>query len=110
LTTLIEKFGTLDMLDWQFALKVGVHNAQALEAAHEKHIIHRNLAPESILIRTKDKAAKLAQLDMFLPGDVMLADRLMCTWTEMVMLKQRGVESVCRLRSHHTAAFRRSEP
>ncbi len=31
--------------------------------------------------------------DMFLPGDVMLADRLMCTWTEMVMLKQRG--SVC---------------
>jgi hypothetical protein len=71
---------------------------------------HRNVAPESILIRTKDKAAKLAQLDMFLPGDVMLADRLMCTWTEMVMRKQRGVESVCRLRSHHTADFRRSEP
>jgi serine/threonine-protein kinase len=65
LTKLIEKFGTLKMLDWQFALKVGVQVAQALEAAHEKHIIHRNIAPESILIRTKDKVAKL--------GDMMLA-------------------------------------
>jgi len=47
--------------------------------------------------------------DMFLPDDVMLADRLMCTWTEMVMLKQRGVESVCPLTSHRTADFRRGE-
>ena len=47
--------------------------------------------------------------DMFLPGDVMLADRLMCAWTEMVMLKQRGVESVCRLTSHRTADFRRGK-
>jgi hypothetical protein len=47
--------------------------------------------------------------NMFLPGDVMLADRLMCAWTEMVMLKQRGVESVCRLTSHRTADFRRGE-
>jgi hypothetical protein len=45
--------------------------------------------------------------DVFLPGEVMLADRLMCAWTEMVMLKQRGVESVCRLTSHRTADFRR---
>jgi Transposase DDE domain len=47
--------------------------------------------------------------DMFRPGDVMLADRLMCAWTEMVMLKQRGVDSVCRLTSHRTADFRRGE-
>jgi Transposase DDE domain len=46
-------------------------------------------------------------LDVFRPGDVMLADRLMCAWTEMVMLKLRGVESVCRLSSHRTADFRR---
>jgi serine/threonine protein kinase len=59
LTKLIEKFGTLKMLDWRFALTVGAHVAQALEAAHEKHIIHRNVAPESILIRSKDKVAKL---------------------------------------------------
>jgi hypothetical protein len=47
--------------------------------------------------------------DMFRPGDVLLADRLMCAWTEMVMLKQRGVDSVCRLTSHRTADFRRGK-
>ena len=44
--------------------------------------------------------------NLFRPGDVMLADRLMCTWTEMVMLKQRGVDCVCRLTSHRQADFR----
>jgi serine/threonine-protein kinase len=53
------------MLDWRFALTVGVHIAQALEAAHEQHIIHRNVSPESILVRNQDKLAKL--------GDMMLA-------------------------------------
>ena len=47
--------------------------------------------------------------DLFRPGDVMLADRLMCTWTEMVMLKQRGVDCVCRLTSHRKADFRRGK-
>src|SRR5262249_14011480 len=45
--------------------------------------------------------------DLFRHGDVVLADRLMCSWTEMVMLKQRGVDSVCRLTSHRKADFRR---
>jgi hypothetical protein len=44
--------------------------------------------------------------NLFRPGDVMLADRLMCTWTEMVMLNQRGVDCVCRLTSHRKADFR----
>lgn len=47
--------------------------------------------------------------DIFLPGDVLLADRLMCTWTEMVMLKKRGVDCVCRFTSHRTADFRRGK-
>jgi serine/threonine-protein kinase len=68
LTHLIEKFGTLKMLDWRFALTVGVHIAQALEAAHAKHIIHRNVSPESILVRKPDNLAKL--------GDMMLAKAL----------------------------------
>jgi hypothetical protein len=45
--------------------------------------------------------------DLFVPGDVLVADRLMCAWTEMVMLKQRGVDCVCRLTSHRKADFRR---
>jgi hypothetical protein len=47
--------------------------------------------------------------NVFVPGDVLLADRLMCAWTEMVMLKQRGVDSVCRLTSHRKADFRRGQ-
>ena len=32
--------------------------------------------------------------NLFRPGDVMLADRLMCTWTEMVMLKRAESKNV----------------
>jgi IS4 transposase len=39
----------------------------------------------------------------------MLADRLMCAWTELVMLKQRRVDSVCRFTSHRKADFRRGK-
>src|SRR5207247_6591042 len=45
--------------------------------------------------------------DLFVPGDVLLADRLMCSWTEMVLLKQRGVDCVCRFTSHRNTDFRR---
>jgi hypothetical protein len=44
---------------------------------------------------------------LFRPGDVMLVDRLLCAWTEMVVLKQRGIDTVCRLTSHRRADFRR---
>ena len=37
------------------------------------------------------------QWDIFSPGDILLTDSLMSSWTEMVMLKQRGVDSVSRL-------------
>jgi serine/threonine protein kinase len=68
LTKVIERVGTLKMVDWPFALRVGLHVAGALEAAYEQHVIHRNVAPESILIRASDKQAKL--------GDIMLAKAL----------------------------------
>ena len=45
---------------------------------------------------------------MFAPGDVVLTDRLMCSWREMVELKQRGVDSVTRL-CRRTADFRRGK-
>ena len=46
-------------------------------------------------------------LDVFRPGDVVLGDRLMCAWTEMVMLKLRGVDCVCRFNAHRRTDFRR---
>jgi hypothetical protein len=54
-----------------------------------------------------DRGVLRTLLGVFRPGDVMLADRLMCVWTEMVMLHQRGVDCVCRLTSHRKADFRR---
>ena len=65
LTSIIERIGTEGMLDWRKALSVGIHVARALEAAHQQHIIHRNVMPSSILIRKPDYVAKL--------GDLMLA-------------------------------------
>jgi hypothetical protein len=56
---------------------------------------------ELILLRTL--------MNVFRPGDVMLADRLMCAWTEMVMLKQRGVDSVCRFTIHRKSDFRKGQ-
>ncbi len=47
--------------------------------------------------------------NIFRPGDVLLADRLMCSWTEMVMLKERGVDCVFRFTSHRKADFRRGK-
>jgi Transposase DDE domain len=47
--------------------------------------------------------------NLFRAGDVLLADRYLCAWTEMVMLKQRGVDCVCRLNSNRTADFRRGQ-
>ena len=49
-----------------------------------------------------------AMWDLFVAVDVLLADRLMCSWTDMVMLKQRGVDSVARL-SKRRADFRRGK-
>lgn len=45
---------------------------------------------------------------MFRPGDVLLTDRLMCSWREMVELKLRGVDSVTRL-CRRRADFRRGK-
>src|SRR5262245_60133510 len=50
-----------------------------------------------------------ALLGVFRPDDVMLADGMMCAWTEMVMRWQRGVDCVCRLTSHRKADFRRGK-
>lgn len=45
----------------------------------------------------------------FRPGDILLADRLMCSWREMAMLKARGVHIVTRLSAIRTADFRRGK-
>lgn len=45
--------------------------------------------------------------DVLRPGDVLLGDRLMSGWAGMLLLKQRGVDTVSRLSAHRRADFRR---
>jgi serine/threonine protein kinase len=56
----IERHGRDNMINWRYALTVGMQIAKALGALHEKHILHRNISPETVLIRKVDKVAKLS--------------------------------------------------
>lgn len=47
--------------------------------------------------------------DWFQPGDVVLTDRLYCTWRELWTLKQRGVDSVSQLQVMRKADFRKGK-
>ena len=64
----IERIGTVGMLDWEYAFRVAVHTARGLEVAFEQRIVHRNITPKNILMRTSDQVVKL--------GDMMLAKAL----------------------------------
>jgi hypothetical protein len=76
LTKVIGRIGAANMLDWRYALTVAVQVGRALEAAHERHIIHRNVTPANILIRNGDHVAKL--------GDLILAKALEGTMARQV--------------------------
>jgi serine/threonine protein kinase len=76
LTQVIQRIGVAGMLDWRHAFRVAVHVGRALEYAHGENIIHRNLTPQNILIRTEDKVVKL--------GDLMLAKALEGTLAEQL--------------------------
>jgi len=43
------------------------------------------------------------------PGDILLADRYMCAWYEIHLLKQRGIDSVTRLHHCRRVDFRRGK-
>jgi serine/threonine protein kinase len=68
LTQVIQRIGTAGMLDWRHALRVAIHVARALDYAQQHAIIHRNITPTNIMVRTSDKLTKL--------GDLLLAKAL----------------------------------
>jgi IS4 transposase len=47
--------------------------------------------------------------DVLQPGDVLLGDRLMSGWADMLLLKRRGVDTVSRLSPHRRADFRKGK-
>jgi hypothetical protein len=44
---------------------------------------------------------------VFYPGDVMLADRYLCSWSELAILQQHGVDFVARIHQGRKTDFRR---
>jgi serine/threonine protein kinase len=68
LTSVIKRVGSDGKLDWKYALRVAVHLCRALNYAQQQQIIHRNITPTNILIRSMDQQALL--------GDLMLAKAL----------------------------------
>lgn len=65
LAAIIGRIGVAGPLDWRKILRLGINLARALTYAHERHIIHRNITPQNILIGRNPNEAKLT--------DVMLA-------------------------------------
>jgi hypothetical protein len=47
--------------------------------------------------------------DLLHPGDIMLADRYLCAWHEIYLLKQRGIDTVTRIHHCRRIDFRRGE-
>ncbi|MBI3468803.1 MAG: protein kinase, partial [Planctomycetes bacterium] len=76
LTEVIHRLGISGKLSWETAFRVAIHIARALEVAHEHQIIHRNVTPQNILMRTSDGCTKL--------GDLMLAKALEGTLAEQI--------------------------
>ena len=62
LTELIRRLGIANRVDWRHAYRINVHLARALVFAHERQIIHRNLTPQNVLIRSSDKTTLLGDL------------------------------------------------
>lgn len=59
---LIKQIGIAGMLDWRTTLRIAADLAETLVELHEQGIVHRNLKPEHILIRTSDNTAMLSDL------------------------------------------------
>lgn len=62
LKQLVRRVGTAGMLDWENAFRIAMQMARALEVAHERGIVHRNLTPENIIVPRSHPHAKLADL------------------------------------------------
>jgi hypothetical protein len=48
--------------DWKTVIRLGIYLARALDYAHQKKVVHRNVSPQNILIAHEIKNTKLADL------------------------------------------------
>jgi serine/threonine-protein kinase len=62
LTQMLQRLGIANRLDWKHVFRGAVHLTRALAFAHSQHIIHRNLTPQNVLVRSSDKTVLLGDL------------------------------------------------
>jgi len=62
LVQVIKQSGMAGLVDWQHALRVGMHIAKGLEALHQQNVVHTKITPHAVLINNVDKVAKLGGL------------------------------------------------
>jgi serine/threonine protein kinase len=60
LAQILARFGKGHALTWQYALRVGAHVARALVFIHHHQIMHRDITPANILVRSSDQVALLS--------------------------------------------------
>ncbi len=90
----LHRRGVAGRLDWRNAFRLALYLAQGLEYAHGQQIIHRNITPTNVLIREKDKLAKL--------GDLMLAKALEGTLAEQITGQEEVLGDVAYLSPEQT--------
>jgi serine/threonine protein kinase len=62
LVQVIQRIGVAGMLDWRQAFTVAAHVGRALDFLHGRHVVHRNVLPQNVLLRGRDKTAVLGDL------------------------------------------------
>lgn len=50
--------------DWELALRVAIHVGRALQAAHRNGLVHSNIKPSKIVLRSTDNVIKLMDLTL----------------------------------------------
>lgn len=50
-------------------LDIGIQVLAALDAAHEAHIVHRDMKPENVMIRHRDRVVKVLDFGLAKPGE-----------------------------------------
>jgi serine/threonine protein kinase len=76
LAQLLARTGQSGVLDWRHGLRYAVHVARALGHAHRNAILHRNLTPNNVIVRTSDQVAKLADLMLAKALEGIMAEKI----------------------------------
>ncbi len=84
LAALVGRSAHAGRVDWRVAVRLGIYLARALDYAHQKKIIHQNVAPQNVILSTKQ--IKLA--------DLMLASALYADPTEPISAAGTPSESL----------------